>query len=102
MAIQLFQGFFVVFQTHVSSVSSVFRRMLQMFHLDISKVNWVLYLPPCLGVSSSRRQLDIRCPIPLFSMLVAFGVHIRVLVSLFSIRSQVKVTSTYIAATTEM
>jgi hypothetical protein len=30
-----FQVFLQVFHTHVSSVSSVFRRMLQMFHLDV-------------------------------------------------------------------
>jgi hypothetical protein len=32
--------FLRVFQTHVSSVSSVFFCMLQMFHLDIPKVDW--------------------------------------------------------------
>ena len=32
-----FQVFLQVFQMHVSSVSSVFRRMLQVLHLDISK-----------------------------------------------------------------
>jgi hypothetical protein len=33
-----------MFETHVSSVSSVFKRMLQMFFLDISKVDRVLLL----------------------------------------------------------
>jgi hypothetical protein len=28
-------GYTRMFQSHVSSVSSVFRRMLQMFHLDV-------------------------------------------------------------------
>jgi hypothetical protein len=31
-----------MFQTHVSSVSSIFRRMLHMFRLDVSKVDRVL------------------------------------------------------------
>jgi hypothetical protein len=39
-----FVCFLQVFLTHVSSVSSVFRRMLQMFHLDVSKVDKVLHL----------------------------------------------------------
>jgi hypothetical protein len=58
----------LVFQMHVSSVSSAFRRMLQVLHLNISKVDWVLHLPPGfllphLGVSSSsRRWLGIRPP----------------------------------------
>jgi hypothetical protein len=58
-----------------SSVSSVSRCMLQMFHLDILKVNRVLHRParlllPHLGVSSfSRCRLGIRCPLPFFSML---------------------------------
>ena len=36
---EFFQVFLQVFQMHVSSVSSVFRRMLQVFHLNISKVD---------------------------------------------------------------
>jgi hypothetical protein len=39
MVFQVFSGFFQVFQTHVSSVSSVFRCMLQMFHMDVLKVD---------------------------------------------------------------
>jgi len=39
MAFQVFSVFLQVFQEHVSSVSSVFRRMLQIFHLDVSKVD---------------------------------------------------------------
>jgi hypothetical protein len=35
--------FFQLFQIHVSSVSSVFRRMLQIFHPDVSKENQVLH-----------------------------------------------------------
>jgi hypothetical protein len=36
--------FLLMFQTHVSSVSSVFRLMLQMFHLNVLKVNRVSLL----------------------------------------------------------
>jgi hypothetical protein len=41
-----FQMFLQVFQMHVSSVSSTFRSMLQVLHLDISKVDRVLHLVP--------------------------------------------------------
>jgi hypothetical protein len=40
--------FLHVFQTHVSRVSSVFRRMLRVLCLDVSKVDLVLHLSPCL------------------------------------------------------
>jgi hypothetical protein len=59
---------------HIPSVSSVFRHMLQLLHLYVSKVERVLPLLPRLSVSSSRRRLGIRRPLPLFSMLVTFGV----------------------------
>jgi hypothetical protein len=36
--------FFKCFQTHISSVSSFFRRMLQVLHLDVSKVDRVLHI----------------------------------------------------------
>ena len=39
-----FQVFLQVFQTHVSSVSSVFRCLLQIFHLNVSKVDRVLHM----------------------------------------------------------
>jgi hypothetical protein len=39
-----FMCFSQVFQTHVSNVSCVFRRMLQMFHLNIAKVDRVLHM----------------------------------------------------------
>ena len=46
--LQLFQMFFQVFlqvfQVYVLSVSSVFRRMLQVLHPDVLKVDWVLHL----------------------------------------------------------
>ena len=35
-----------VFQKHVSNVSFVFRRTLQLLHLDVSKLDRVLYLSP--------------------------------------------------------
>jgi hypothetical protein len=34
----------LVFQMHVSCVSSAFRRMLQVLHLDVSKVDQILHL----------------------------------------------------------
>ena len=36
-----------VFQTHVLSVSSIFRRMLQVLYLDVSKVDRVLHMLQC-------------------------------------------------------
>jgi hypothetical protein len=56
--LSIFQVFLQVFQTHVLNVSFVFKRMLQVLYLDVSKVDWVLQLPsrfqlPRLGVSSS-------------------------------------------------
>jgi hypothetical protein len=39
-----FQVFFQVFQTHDSSVSSVFRHMLQVLHLDVLKIYRVLHM----------------------------------------------------------
>jgi hypothetical protein len=50
-----------VFKMHVSSVSSAFRRMLTVLHLDVSKVDRVFASPSslaiaCLGVSSSSRH----------------------------------------------
>ena len=34
-----------VFEKHISSVSSIFKRMLQVLHLDVSKVDRTLHLP---------------------------------------------------------
>jgi len=42
-----------VFQKHVSSVSTVFRRMLQLLYLDVSKVDRVLYLSSPPSITSS-------------------------------------------------
>jgi hypothetical protein len=39
-----FMCFSQVFQTHVLNVSFVFRRMLQMFHLNVAKVDRVLHM----------------------------------------------------------
>jgi hypothetical protein len=45
---QVFQVFFLqVFRTHVSSVSSVNRYMLQVLYLDVSKVDRVLHTLQC-------------------------------------------------------
>jgi hypothetical protein len=41
---QVFRVFLQEFQTNVSNVSSVFIRMLQMFHLDVSKADRVLHM----------------------------------------------------------
>jgi hypothetical protein len=39
-----FSDVFQVFQMHISIVSSIFRCMLQVLHLDILKVDWVLHI----------------------------------------------------------
>jgi hypothetical protein len=68
-----FQVLLQVFQMHVSSVSSVFKRVLQMLHLNVPEVDRVLHLPHrllllYLGVSSSSRHwLSIRRLLSLFS-----------------------------------
>jgi hypothetical protein len=77
MVLHVFQVFLQVFQVHISSVSSTFRRMLQVLYLDVLKVDQMLYFPPRLllprfGISSFRRRLGIRRHLPLFSMLVTF------------------------------
>jgi hypothetical protein len=41
-----------VFQMHVSCVSSAFRRMLQVLHSDVSKVDQVLHLCPRFSAAS--------------------------------------------------
>jgi hypothetical protein len=42
MAFQVFPTVFASVQTHVSSVSSVFKHMLQIFHLYVSKIDQML------------------------------------------------------------
>jgi hypothetical protein len=70
----------LVFQMHVLSVSSAFRRMLQVLHLNVSKVDWVLHLPPGFFVASPRCLLLLPAlvghppPLPFFLMLVTFRV----------------------------
>jgi hypothetical protein len=49
-----FHVFLQVFQTHVSNISFVFRRTLHLLHLDVSKLDRVLHLPPRLCVVSPR------------------------------------------------
>ena len=44
MFAMVFQVFFQVFQTHVSSVLSVLFCMLQLLHLDVSKINRMLHM----------------------------------------------------------
>jgi hypothetical protein len=79
-----FKCFCKCMQMYVSIVSFAFRRMLQVLHRNVSKVDRVLHLLPrlllpglllpCLGVSSSSWcRLRIRRLLPLFSMLVTFG-----------------------------
>jgi hypothetical protein len=55
-----FQVFFMcvlqVFQKHVLSVSSVFRRMLQVLHLDVSKVDRVLQMGCMWEAEGSARD----------------------------------------------
>ena len=70
----IFYNDFHVFQMHVSNVSSTFRRMLQVLHLNVSKLDRVLHLPlrfvlPRLGVlscswcrlASTAPSLSFRC-----------------------------------------
>jgi hypothetical protein len=69
MFLQWFQVFLQVLQMHVLSVSSAFKRMLQVLYLNVSKVDRVLHLlphllMPPLGVSSSWRRLVIRHLLP--------------------------------------
>jgi hypothetical protein len=53
----VFQVFLQMFEMQVSNVSFVFRRMLQVLHLDVSKLDRVLHLPPRLLLS----RLGVRC-----------------------------------------
>jgi hypothetical protein len=45
-----------VFQKHISSVSSVFRRILQILHLDVSKVDQVLHMGTHVGSGMGRER----------------------------------------------
>ena len=48
-----FRCFFLVFQKHVSRVSTIFSRMLQLLSLDVLKVDRVLHLSSPPSVASS-------------------------------------------------
>jgi hypothetical protein len=66
-----FKHFPQLFRRLFQSVSSVFRRMLQVLYLDVSKIDRMLHLHPRfllsrLGVFSSRCWLGIRHPLSLF------------------------------------
>jgi hypothetical protein len=52
---QVFSGVcFQVFQNHVSSVSSAFRCMLLLLHLDVSKVDRMLHLSSLPSATSPQ------------------------------------------------
>jgi hypothetical protein len=55
--------FFQVFQKHVSSVSSAFRRILQVLHLDVLKVDRVLHLSSSPSAASPRCLLLLLAPV---------------------------------------
>jgi hypothetical protein len=78
----MISGVFWVFFASVSDASFKYFICLQMYVtsvvLNVSKIDWVLHLPPRLLLprlcvsSTSRRRLGIRCLLPLFSMPVTF------------------------------
>jgi hypothetical protein len=51
-----FKSFFQVFQKHVSSVLTIFRRMLQLLYLDVSKIDRVLHLSSPPSATSSLSE----------------------------------------------
>jgi hypothetical protein len=59
--LSVFQVLLQVFQKHISSVLSVFRRMLQMLHIDVLKVDQVLYMETRVG--SGRGYEQSPCPV---------------------------------------
>jgi hypothetical protein len=54
---------FQVFHSHVSNVSFVFRRILQVLHLDVLKVDWVLHIlhwdPTAAATGGGMRSLQL-------------------------------------------
>jgi hypothetical protein len=52
----VFQVFLQVFQMHVSNVSFVFKRALQLLYLDVSKLDRMLHLPPRSSAVSPQCQ----------------------------------------------
>ena len=80
-----FMYFCMCFRCMFQSVSSVFGRILQLLHLDVSKVDWVLHLLPrfLLPSSASPPPPDVdwasTAPSLSFSMLMTFrrrGPHV--------------------------
>jgi hypothetical protein len=55
--LQVFRVFLQVFHIHVLNVSFVFRRILYLLHLDVSKLDRALLLPPRLSDVSPRCQV---------------------------------------------
>jgi hypothetical protein len=56
VCLQWFQVFFECFRRMFSNVWFIFRRMLQLLHLNVSKLGRMLHLPPRLSVISPRCQ----------------------------------------------
>jgi hypothetical protein len=50
-----FRCFLQVFQKHVLSVSFVFKRMLYIFYLDVSKIDQVLHMLQCHPPTAAAR-----------------------------------------------
>jgi hypothetical protein len=60
--LQMFQVFLQVFQMHVSNILFVFRCMLYLLHLDVSKLDRVLNLSPspfCCFASAKRGKAEV-------------------------------------------
>jgi hypothetical protein len=47
MVYKIFQVFLQMFQIHILSVSSVFKHMLQVLHLEVLKIDQVLHMLQC-------------------------------------------------------
>jgi hypothetical protein len=60
---KFFQVFFQVFQKHVSSVLFAFRRILQVLHLDVLKIDRVLHLSSSPSAASPRCLLLLLAPV---------------------------------------
>ena len=60
MFTMIFHVFLQVFPKHVSSVSFVFRRMLQVLYLDVSKVDRVLHMLQCACEAEGTQAVPAR------------------------------------------
>jgi hypothetical protein len=60
MVFKRFYVFFQVFQKHVSNVSSIFRCMLQVLHLDVSKLDRVLHMGHAWEVGEAASGLRVQ------------------------------------------